>query len=176
MKRTWKDITGFDGKYQIAHDGAIRTGSGKAKKTIKDVRGREMVVLNDVAFYVSDLVHKEFGGDHLDKSLRDEEALCKADATIKMLKKRLGIAEAKNFRLNDDMEKLKAQLAKVSAPKRPRLIIKNVDSGEEFSGYAACAKACGFNYDKFYNAFYTSGQETITFEGQTFNLVHSPIV
>lgn len=153
MKKTntWMDVTegtinfGIEAnKYFINQDGQIRTASKKAKKTIVDTRGREMVVVNcngasnDTAIYVSDLLTSCFGTPDADNF--NEKAIEEA--------KRAG-----------------------SGPRRPKCRIVRVDNNQEYKSVAAAAKAFGFNYDKFYNAFYTKGVTTIVFEGITFKKI-----
>ena len=63
---------------------------------------------------------------------------------------------------------LKAAANRQKAPKR---IIKNTDTDETFKSFAACCTHYGFNYDQFYNAFYTKKANKITFKGQNFELI-----
>lgn len=59
--RCWKDILGFEGRYQMTEAGDIRTASKKPKKTIVDRRGKGVVVIDDVAYYIDELVAQTFG-------------------------------------------------------------------------------------------------------------------
>lgn len=151
MKKTnWIDVatlieagTSIEaGKYFISEEGVVRTASKKSKKLIKDSRGYDMVVLENVdgtsvAYYILDLLAQGFEG-HEDMDLFNLKAL----------------EAAKN--------------SSTKSVRKSKVIIKHVESGEEFTSYSSAAKAFGFNYDKFYNAFYLSEHDTIEFDNMLF--------
>ena len=75
-----------------------------------------------------------------------------------------GAPDADNF--NEDA--LKAAANRQKSPKR---IIRNADTNETFKSFAACCTHYGFNYDQFYNAFYTKKATRITYRGQNFEII-----
>lgn len=133
-----------EGKYFIADNGVVKTASKKVKKTIKDTRGYDMVVVEttdgeSVAIYIADLMTAAFGVE--DQDMFNEKKLKEA----------------------------KTRTAS-KAGKRSKFRITCKDTGEEFKSFASAAVASGINYDKFYNAFYTKKLKEAVIDGKTYTI------
>ena len=143
--KDWKDVANSklnieEGKYFVSEDGDVRTASKKPKKSVKDVRGREMVVLetadgDSVATYISDLLTQLFDAPDADNF--NENALANSKGSTR-----------------------RGSYHKVE--------IVNTDTNQVFKNYSDVVKAFGFSYDEFYNAFYTKKSDSIEFKGYHF--------
>lgn len=149
MLKSWRTIEGHEGRYQISNEGTIRTASKKLKKLIKDTRGRDMVVLDDVAYYVSDL-HAEAFGTGVDPDNFNERALEAAISSKSTRRKKSDKYIIREIVFEDELGR---------------------ETYNDFSSFSAAAKMYGYNYDKFYNAFYTGKKDSIVFEGRKFTLI-----
>lgn len=131
MKTEWVDIPGFEGRYQISKSGEVRTSRKKPKKLITDVGGHNMVVIDETAYYVDDLV-----------------------------------AIAFNLPRPDMFNQ------KVKNKSKRKYVIIDAVTGEEFKSFAAVCKVYGFNYDQFYNSFYTNSVDEVEFGNHFFKRVY----
>ncbi len=145
-KAIWKDVVGFEDRYQISDEGSIRTPSKKAKKAISDSHGNSVVILDDIVYRVDELVSAAFNTTMVSDSSDQLQ--------VDQLKQR--IAE------------LESALASQSATShRSKYTIYSEDD-TQYASFAKAASAYGFNYDKFYNAFYYSKESEVVFEGIKF--------
>lgn len=134
-----------EGKYFITDTGVVKTASKKVKKTIVDMRGLEMVVLDTtdggVAVYVSDLMTAAFGTE-----------------------------DADNFNLKK-LEAAKSARRTGGSARRSKFRLHCVEDNKTYESFAEAARSVGSNYDKFYNTFYTKRLTSAVVCGKTFNLV-----
>lgn len=169
--------------YEINENGKVRSiETKKYKKLVSDTKGRAIVTLTDsktgstICYYIAELLEKYF------------DIKCEETFNSGIYEKYKEIAEnaekAANERLRE-VESLKSEIAdKESAiegykkelevakaagyARKPKTFVKCEETGQEFKGVAACAKAFGFNYDKFYNAFYLAKSDAIEFDKKHF--------
>lgn len=134
-----------EGKYFITDTGVVKTASKKVKKTIVDMRGREMVVLDTtdggVAIYVSDLMTAAFG-----------------------------TPDADNFNENA-LEAAKANKTSRGGARRSKCNLYCVEDDKTYPSFAEAARSVDSNYDKFYNMFYTKKLTEAVVNGKTFKLI-----
>lgn len=173
-----------NGNYALSETGKVKsTETGKYKKLFTDTKGREMVNLVEVktgrtiCYYICELLEKyfnipcneKFGEDILAKYKKiAEDAEAAAQEQIRKseeLKDQLAKSEVCNNMLRNQLEEAK----KAIPHKRPKTVITCLDNGVEYGSVSKAAKAFGFNYDKFYNAFYVNKKDEIEFEGRRFS-------
>lgn len=139
MQTEWRDIPGFEGRYQVSNFKGIRTASKKPKKLIQDIRGYSMVVIDDTAYYVDSLHARAF------------------DITQPDMFNEVALQAAKSRR---------------TSTHKSKYVIVDKQTREEFKSFSAVSKVYGFNYDKFYNTFYTNNVTEVEFEGHKFEKVY----
>lgn len=134
-----------EGKYFITDTGVVKTASKKVKKTVVDIRGREMVVLDTedggVAVYVSDLMTAAFG-----------------------------VEDADNFNLKA-LEAAKSAKKGNVGSRRSKFRLLCVEDDTTYRSFAEAARSVDSNYDKFYNTFYTKKLTEAVINGKTFKIV-----
>lgn len=172
-----------NGNYALSETGKVKSiETGKYKKLYTDTKGREMVHLVEnktgrtICYYICELLEKyfgipcneDFGEDILAKYKKiAEEAEAAAQEQIRKseeLKDQLAKSELANDVLRNQLDEAKKAVPR----KRPKTIITCLDDGVEYGSIAKAAKAFGFNYDKFYNAFYVNKKDEVEFEGKRF--------
>ena len=164
MAKDFRQLEDRFASYEVNEEGKVRNIKTKKYKTIiSDMKGNQMVVLPDelsedkasVAIYIKDLLFDYFGieveADSEDERIRDRE-MRETMEYVKELEAKIAELEEKGS---------------VSKP-RKKVTIVDLATGHEYKGYVAAAKAFGFSYDKFYNAFYDSKKKEIEFGGMQF--------
>lgn len=141
---TERDFGIAEGKYFITDTGVVKTASKKVKKTIEDIRGREMVVFertdgSSVAIYVSDIMTAAFG-----------------------------TPDADNF---NELKIAKSSYTSGSRSHRSKFHLLCVEENKTYKSFAAAARSVNSNYDKFYNIFYTKSLTEAIVNGKTFKLI-----
>ena len=163
MLTEFRQIEDFP-SYEISEDGIIRNIlTHDLKRIVKDAKGRPLVTLYTESgpekgygncIYISDLLH-DIWGRPLDEDLHDTSH----NELMQQIER---------ARKASEVQKVTTPNSTVTSS-RKRTTITCEETGQTFNGYTAAAKAFGFNYDKFYNTFYETKMNTITFEGKTFH-------
>lgn len=169
--------------YEINEDGKVRSvETKKYKKLVSDTKGRAIVTLTDsksgstICYYIAELLEKYF------------DIKCEETFNLGIYEKYKEMAEdaerAANERLRE-VENLKSEIADKNSTiqeyrkelevakaagyaRKPKTFVRCEETGQEFKGLAACAKAFNFNYDKFYNAFYLAKSDAVEFDNKHF--------
>ncbi len=169
--------------YEINEEGKVRKiDTRKYKSLVSDIKGRAIVTLTDtksgstICYYIAELLEKYFdikceetfqtGVYEKYKQMAEDAEKAAADhlREIESLKSELS---NKSSTIEDYKKELDAAKA-AGYSRKPKTFVKCEETGQEFKGVAACAKAFGFNYDKFYNAFYLAKSDEIEFDNKHF--------
>lgn len=166
-------------EYEIDEEGHVRKILTKKYKSIyRDTRGRGIVVLPStegpmICEYVFELLNKTFGipisdEDKLGDCQSFERYKKEKEEEISALKQSI---EARDELLRDTENELNSLKGSLNKPvKKKKKCILCTDLNLLFTSVSKAAKYFGFNYDKFYNSFYTQNKNEIFFEGHTFRL------
>lgn len=181
MTKEFKQLERYP-SYEINEEGKVRNiETKKYKKLCTDKKGRSIVTLphedgHMVCEYICELLEEHFGivcqetfapdllEEYREKARQAEEVAKARLAELEAAKAELQVKASENAELAETLK----QVEKLVPTRKLKAYIIDTETGIEYKGFSKAARALGFNYDAFYNAFYLTEDNTISYEGHTF--------